>query len=250
MFWVLGWCFSMQHTQMWHVYRCKHVYSILLLQSDAWSKWVQDIFHEFEMNMQGSLSDVDLFVSNELFGHSTWMVKFSMNHRGLGPRGWRIISRVAGVLLVIPQRSAGDPNQQPTTDGSRYLKILRYIWYISCWMLGVRSFWKAEYHYKNHPFDSTCHIDGIWGWSLAVPWGSGRFRKSVDVVKRCKTTKWFDSQVDYIALVLNWASMIVSAPTPKSEYESTGFWRFWKVPCKFHAQLIDSNLISWLPWKS
>ena len=84
---------------------------------------------------------VETAVSPEPFGDSTWMVKFAMNHRGLGPRGWRIISRVAGVLLVIPQRSAGDPNQQAATNGSRYLKI--YMIYI---LLDVRceEFWKAE----------------------------------------------------------------------------------------------------------
>lgn len=156
-------------------------YSILMLEACG-SKT------SFMMNMKWMCKRVYqmsiILYHNEVFGDSTWMVKFAMNHRGLGPCGWRIISCVAGVLLVIPQWSAGDPNQQPTTDGSRYLKI--YMIYILLDVkLGVRSFWKAEYHYKNHPFDSTCRIDGLWGWSLAVPWGPGRFRKTVDVVKRC-----------------------------------------------------------------
>lgn len=248
MYWVLGRSFSMQYTQMWwQVDRCKHVYSILLLQSDAWSKWVQDIFHEYEVNLQGSLSDVDLFVSKLPFLLSRLEIR-----RGWWSFPWttEVLVHVDGELSPALQESflsslngaQGIPtnNRQPTTDGSRYL--------ISCWMLDVRSFRKAEYDYKNHPFDSTCHIDGLWGWSLAVLWGLGRFRKTVDVVKRCRT-KWFDEKFDSIASVLNWASINCS-PYPKPEYKSAGIWRFWKVPCKFHAQLIDSNLISWLPWKS
>lgn len=192
---------------------------------------------------RASIRCLSFCIYNTVFGDSTWMVKFAMNHRGLGPRGWRIIPRVAGVLLVIPQRSAGDPNQQPTTDGSRYLKI--YMIYI---LLDVRCEEFPERILLQNP--PLCRIDGLWGWSLAVPWGLGRFRKSVDVVNRCRTTKWFDSKFDSLASVLNWASMIVSAPTPKSEYKYTGICRFLNVPCKFLARLLDSNLTLWLPWKS
>ena len=190
---------------------------------------------------------IETAVSPEPFGDSTWMVKFAMNHRGLGPRGWRIISRVAGVLLVIPQRSAGDPNQQPTINGSRYQGYLK----ISCWMLDVRSFRKAEYNLTTRtiPLILLVILMASEGGALQCH-EAGDICEFVEVVKRCRTTKWFDSKFDSLASVLDWASMIASAPTPKSEYKSTGICRFLNVPCKFLARLLDSNLTLWLPWKS
>ena len=126
MFWVLGRSFSMQYTQMWwQVDRCKHVYSILLLQSDAWSKWVQDIFHEYEVNLQGSLSDVDLFVSKLPFLLSRLDIR-----RGCWSLPWttEVLVHVDGELSPALQESflsslngaQGIPtnNQQPTTDSS------------------------------------------------------------------------------------------------------------------------------------